>query len=249
MRGLYIIFFLILRSICNAGGADTTLTVPDDNFFKAAHEIYGLKHGALIVRLKTNDKSVDAYRKAGQNALADKIVADRVQLNQNIADAFKYYFSFCKVYFIYAKNSDALLRREPGIFLNEKLQPDTSIKLKEKYFLIAEYGSYTSNERVDEYHYSGVYTTEPSNSTASSSALVILDTTFTQLQEPFPFAATVYLGGYVKAVEQLNKQLEKVYYDKFDGGPAFIKTENDFIRNIILRKKIKGLKKNAAPGK
>jgi len=89
MRGFFIIYFSLLVSTCKAGGTDS-LIGPPDNFFKAAHEIYGLKHGALVVRLKTNDKSVDAYRKAGQNTLADKIVAERAEKNLKIVEAFKY---------------------------------------------------------------------------------------------------------------------------------------------------------------
>ena len=210
MRDLFFIILFLVTYHCHASG-DTTYIRPTSNRYRAADAIKQLKKGALVVRLKTNDKSIEAYRRAGKNELADKIVADRVALNQKIEDAFKYYLTFCKVYFIYAKNTDALLKHTTGIFLNEKLQPDTSIKISEDYFLIAEYGSYTSNERVDDYHYSGVYNTEPSASTASSSSLVIMDTTLTQLQEPFPFAVPVYLGGFIKAVVQLDRLLDKFY--------------------------------------
>jgi hypothetical protein len=209
------LFFLLLCfATCYTSAQDSIPTRVSSNRFYAAQEIKALKRGALVVRLKTNDKSVDAYRKAGQNNIADKIVADRLAMNLKIMDAFKYNFTFCKVYFIYAKNTDALLKHQPNIFLNSQLQPDSSIHMKEDYFLIAEYGSFTSNERVDDYHYSGVYHTEPSSSTASTSALVMLDTTLTQLQEPFPFAVPVYLGGYNKAVEQMDRQLTKLY-DRF----------------------------------
>jgi len=211
MRYSCFILFLLLNTTVIAGGVDTSYTRHTSNRYTAADEIKALKHGALVVRLKTNDKSVEAYRRAGKTELADKIVADRAEMNQKIVEAFKYYFTFCKVYFIYAKNSDALLKHQQNIFLNEKMQPDTSIHLTEDYFLIAEYGSYTTNERADEYHYSGVYTTEPSNTTAGESALVILDTTFTQLREPFPFYAPVYIGSFIKAVEQLDRQFNKTY--------------------------------------
>jgi len=210
MRSTWLFLFFCFAT-CFTSAQDSIPKRVSSNRYYAAQEIKALKHGALIVRLKTNDKSVDAYRKAGQNAIADKIVEDRVALNLKIMDAFKYNFSFCKVYFIYAKNTDALLKHEPNIFLNSNLLPDSTIKLKEDYFLIAEYGSFTENERVDEFHYSGVYTTQPSSSTAGSNALVIMDTTLTQLQEPFPFVVPVYLGGYNKAVEQLDRQLTKSY--------------------------------------
>ncbi len=211
MRTGFLILFWFVITECSAGGIDTSFTRPASNRYYSAQQIKELKHGALIVRLKTNDKSVEAYRNAGQNALADKIVAERNELNLKIAQAFTYYFTFCKVYFIYAKNSEALQKKQPGIFLNDKLEPDTSIKLKESYYLTAEYGSFTTNERVDEYHYSGVNRTQPSTSTAGSSALVIMDSTFNQLQEPFPFVSPVYLGAFIKAAEQLDRQLNKFY--------------------------------------
>ncbi len=212
MRYTVIILFLLTQHLCRATGGDTSFTRPATNRYTAAEEIRALKHGALVVRLKTNDKSIEAYRRAGKNELADKIVAERLALNQKISEAFRYYFKFCKVYFIYAKSTEALLKHEPNIFLNENLKPDSSIKLTENYFLIAEYGSTVTNERTDEYHYSGVYNTEPSTSTASNSALVIMDTTLTQLREPFPYTAAVYLGAFIKAVNQLDTQLDKAYY-------------------------------------
>ena len=212
MRSSFFITCLLLITCLLAHAQDSLFRRSPTNAYAAAEQIKALKKGALVVRLKTNDKSLEAYRKAGQNELADKIVAERQVLNQKIVDAFKYYFTFCPVYFIYAKNTDALLKREPNIFLDPQLKPDTSIKLKDDFFLIAEYGSYTSNERVDEYHYSGVYKTEPSNSTASTSALVILDTTLTQLQEPFPFYVPVYLGGFIKGASQMSSNLEKAYF-------------------------------------
>ena len=247
MRFIYTILFWFLANRCNAAATDTAFSWANSNMYKAASEIYDLKHGALVVRLKTNDKSVEAYRNAGQTTLADKIVAERAEMNQKIMAAFKYNFTFCKVYFIYSRSTEALLKHEQNIFLNEKLQPDTSIKLIQNYFLIAEYGSYTSNERVDEYHYKGVYTTEPSASTASSSALFIMDTTLTQLQEPFPFAAPVYLGGFIKAVVQLDRQLDKVYYDKYYNNA--MGSRDAFLQNFILRKTVNKMKENNSPKK
>ena len=207
------IFVVLLLIVCSSvtKAQDTSLMRKPTNRYTATEEIKALKTGALVVRLKTNDKSIDAYRRSGRTELADKLVAEREAQNLKIAEAFKYHFYFCPVYFIYAKNTDLLLKREPHIFLNEKLQADTSIKLKEDYFLIAEYGSFTTNERIDEYHYRGVYNTEPSTSTASTSALVVLDTTLNQLQEPFPFAVPVYLGGFNKGAEQLSINMDKAY--------------------------------------
>lgn len=207
----YCVVILLVICSCFVQAQDTSFMRKPTNRYAATEQIKALRTGALVVRLKTNDKSIEAYRRSGRDELADKIIAERETQNLKIAEAFKYYFTFCKVYFIYAKNTDALVKGDQNIFLNEKLQPDTTIKLKENFYLIAEYGSFTSNERTDEYRYNGVYNTEPSNSTASTSSLVILDTTLTQLREPFPFYVPVYLNGFNKGASQLSLNLEKFY--------------------------------------
>ncbi|HWB65090.1 MAG TPA: hypothetical protein VG603_16340, partial [Chitinophagales bacterium] len=143
--------------------------------------------------------------------LADKIMDERRVQNQKIMDAFKNYFDFCKVYFIYAKNTKELLAGRQDIFLNDTLGLDTTIRMKENYYLIAEYGDITSNMRTDEYHYSGVYHTEPSTNTASTSVIFLSDTSLTQLKEPFPFYTEVYLDNYNKAVFNLSKSIAKAY--------------------------------------
>ena len=175
-------------------------------------QIKDLSTGALVVRLKTNDRSIDAYRKSGLKELADKIIEENRVQNQKLTDAFRGFFDFCKVYFIYAKSTNALLEGKQNIFLNDSLQLDTTIKMKEKYFLLAEYGTITSNARTDEYHYNGVYHTEPSASASSTSVIFISDTSLNQLREPFPFYQPTYLGNYSKAVDNLNRNLHRAYF-------------------------------------
>lgn len=179
----------------------------------ASLQLTDLKNCALIVRLKTNDNSVNAYRKAGRNDIADRIVRDRAAQNQKIADAFRQFYDFSKVYFVYARNSKAVVDGAQNFFLNDTLAVDSSITLNCKSYFFAEYGSITANLRSDEYHYSGVYQTEASTSTSGNSAIFISDTSFTQLKEPFPFYQTVYLDNYAKSVDRLNRALHKAYFN------------------------------------
>jgi hypothetical protein len=178
----------------------------------AAMQLADLKKGALVVRLKTNENSVNAYRKAGRNDIADRIVRERETQNIKLIDAFRTSFDFCKVYFIMTKNSKALLDGKHDIFVNDKLLPDSTIRFDSTYFLFAEYGGITTNVVNDDYHYSNVNKTEASATTASTSVIFISDTTFTQLREPFPFYQTVYLDNFNKAVDKLNRALYKSYY-------------------------------------
>ncbi len=174
-------------------------------------QLTSLKKGALIVRLKTNDKSIAAYRNSGRADIADKIVGERKVQNEKIMDAFRSQFDFCKVYFIYAKDADEILQGKKGYFLNEKMERDTSIQLRENYFLFAEYGSVTSNMPEDEFHYKNVNKTVATSNLTTSSAIFISDTTLTQLKEPFPFYQVVMLDNYRKAVERLNAALYRIY--------------------------------------
>ena len=200
-----VVFLCLLFSIVSAQTVSTNRVI-------ASQQIKALKDGALIVRLKTNERSIEAYRKSGRKELAEKLVEDNQKQNQKLADAFRGFFDFCKVYFIYAKSTNALLHGAPNIFLNDTLAIDTSIKLKEKYFLIAEYGLITTNERTDEYHYKGVYHTEASSSAASTNVIFISDTSLTQLKEPFPFYQQTYLENYNKSVDNLSRGLHRAYY-------------------------------------
>jgi len=191
----------------------------------AYQQIKDLKTGALVVRLKTNDKSVLAYRQSGRFDIADRMVAERAAQNEKIIRSFRNLFDFCPVYFIYAKHTEDLKAGKTGLFLNDTLAIDTSIHLKENFYLLAEYGSVMANERVDEYRYRGVYTTQESSNVVGQSALVMIDTTIMQLREPFPFYETVFLDKFDKAVEKLNRGLHK------------------FFINATMKQEIKKLKK------
>jgi hypothetical protein len=201
---IYLLFFFLFPLIATA----------QNNRSIAIEQIAALKGGALVVRLKTNDKSVEAYRRNGQNEIAERIIAERKAQNQKIVDAFRKEFDFCKVYFIYASSTSDLLNGKKGIFLNDTLALDTTIELKESFYLIAEYGAVTANMRFDEYHYKNVNKTEATSNTTTTSALFISDTTLTQLKEPFPFYQIVLLENYVKAVERMNSALHRFYFNR-----------------------------------
>lgn len=186
----------------------------------AIQQITALREGALVVRLKTNDKSVEAYRRNGQNEIAERIIADRKAQNRKIAEAFRKEFDFCKVYFIYASSTTDLLEGKQGIFLNDTLALDASIQLTDSFFLIAEYGAVTANMRGDEYHYKNINKTEATSNATTSSAVFLSDTNLVQLKEPFPFYQIVLLENYTKAIERLNNALHRFYFNRI-ANPSF----------------------------
>lgn len=212
MRVYFIAVFSIISFFSLHAQKDSLrISVDTTNKILSRSQILQLKDGALILRLKTNDKSIEKYRKSGRNDIAEKIIAENYKRNLVIADAFRTQFNFCKVYFIYTRDTKKFLSGDPKIFLNDTLGADTTIHLKERFTLFAEYGTVMANLRDDEYHYSGVKKTKESSQPMSSSALFATDLNLKQLTEPFPFYAVVYLDNFKKAAERWSNSLEKYY--------------------------------------
>lgn len=118
---------------------------------KASQTLRTLRNGAVIVRLKTNQKSVDAYRNAGKNNIADRIQADRQKQNEKMYQAFGRSFLFCKVFFIYANETKLFLEGNRKIFLNTNLQHDATIVFSDTNFVFCEYGSVESFSKFHDY--------------------------------------------------------------------------------------------------
>ncbi|MFN8286159.1 MAG: hypothetical protein U0V74_05365 [Chitinophagales bacterium] len=197
-------------------------TVPERE--RASATLRALKSGAVVVRLKTNDKSVAAYRKAGRDDVADRITAERRKQNEKMYYAYKTYFTFCPVYFIYAHDTKELQNGNHSIFLNSNLSYDTSIHFNYTNYIFSEYGSaeaFSDFPRPQHYRpyddrkHDKILDTIPVESNtmpASTSALVFLDKQLNQLQRPFPFITGVYLDAYNASVKTQNRELEKAYY-------------------------------------
>ncbi|MDB5283396.1 MAG: hypothetical protein JWO06_2471 [Bacteroidota bacterium] len=190
--------------------------------FRAAMTLKNLKSGAVIVRLKTNQKSIDAYRKNGLTELADKIEGERKKLNENLRSSFVDYFTFCKVYFIYASETQAFLDGKKDVFLNAKLQHDPSIVLTDTFFVFCEYGSAmpyakfsdnsNGNPELDLTKSTAPAPTQTTTDPSSSSSLVFYDKDLHQFSRPFPYSEGVYLTNFNAAVRTLDKDVERAYY-------------------------------------
>lgn len=201
----------------------------------AAQQIKNLKDGALVVRLKTNERSIEAYKKSGMLDLAGKLIAENKERNQKLLEAFRQFYDFSSLYFIEAKNTSALINGAQHIFLSDSLTVDTSIRVHAKNIFIAEYGTITTNERTDEYRYKGVYHTEPSANPSSSNVIFISDTSLTQLREPFPFYQQTYLGNFGKAVANLNRGLHKAYFKLDDAAKNAIKEDRKSLKEKLKK--------------
>ncbi len=188
---------------------------------KATSTLRALKTGAVVVRFKSSQRSVEAYINAGRKDVADRIVRENNVRDLKMMEAFKTRFTFCPVYFIKTQDTKRFLKGEKGLFLNNKLQYDSSIELTDSFFVFCEYGliegdgkyagnsalaGYTKPERILD-----TVASQTSTSTYVHSALHFLDSELNQLRRPFPFGEQVVLDNYNLAVSFLNSELLKAY--------------------------------------
>lgn len=174
----------------------------------ATQIIFALHNGALLVRLHSKAMAVAAFEKAGRHDMAVYIAREQDDENKAIMHAFQSHFSFCKVYFFPSDSSGNVLQgKRSGYFLNEKLQVDPSITVKENFFITGEHGD-------PDFPSHDVDSTQSSAPDAGliSDALVLMDDHFRQLPKPFPYYVRPGMadGKYPwdKRVQRLNDNLK-----------------------------------------
>lgn len=217
-----VIFILSAFFIQFAFASGSVLADSLSERMRASETLRGLKNGCIVFRLKTNDKSVKAYRDAGRNDVADRIVAERKKQNQKIVQAFRQNFTFCKVNFIYAAETQNFLSGSNPFFLNNDLQPDSTIQSCGSNFIFCEYGSVNAYSKFGNTSPTGLYYSKPekfmdtvatasTTSPTTTDALFLSDKNLTPFQRPFPFVEDVYLDNYNAAAKALNRELYNAY--------------------------------------
>jgi len=185
-----------------------------------------LKNSSLLIRLKTRDQAVQAASDAGLTEMAEEMKEEQRLENEEIVKAFIANYDFCPIYFFYSSCSkDILDRNFKGCLLDANLQPVKSIPDLDDFF-IAEF-DYVKKQPDS---YFGGYTVEYDTSGAierrsnyyggtelGPDALVMMDSRFRQLRQPFPFYVRTYQGFFLlrrdkaKVVEILNNELNEFY--------------------------------------
>ncbi|MCO6498838.1 MAG: hypothetical protein J5I47_00480 [Vicingus serpentipes] len=159
----------------------------------AVNHITQLKKGVLLVRLSQKNNSINAMRKAGKTELADKLVHENWLRNKEIVAAFRGYFDFCPVYFFYSEYSSYVTKNQLDkiVFLNDNLEADSSIKVSNDVFYVAEFTSiepgsknYAKSDYLAENEKESI---NGGSSGITLTALVIKDKKFKQLRKPFPY--------------------------------------------------------------
>ena len=204
----FFLFFLIsiifLGSACSASK------------YKAYHQMKHLKEGVLLVRLKTKEKTVAKYEEMGMDDRAKVTKAKQQAENADILAAFDKLFEYCPAYFFYSNETSKLRDgnfQEMQLF-DAKQDEINADFLKNKYFLVAEFGRAYDAEFVVE----GDNTQRRSaGGVGPVDALVVMDRDFVQLERPFPHTTgsilrrSIFHSGNKKEnmVNELNFQLRQ----------------------------------------
>ena len=195
----------------------------------ARQQINQLQGGALLIRLETKSKVINALKKSGKESQAKIIEKMQAEYNMTIVRAFRAAFGFCPVYFFYSEHSEAVRAKSFAKvrFLTYDLKADGSVKFAGGNFFTAEFGTIEgdggndvdegdtkqndkSKEGVSEYK-GGV--------SMGFGALLIKDDQFVQLSRPFPFYVRTFDSlptkrSPKKVVELMNEKLQEFYARK-----------------------------------
>jgi hypothetical protein len=184
-------------------------------------QIKEIKDNAILVRLKTSENQINALRKMGRSEEAAQLEKKQRRTNLEIMNAFKKNFTFCPVFFFYSSSTGKIKHANyKGCLLNDSLIADTSIRYNFNTTYIAEFDFidpdtiYTDRTLTDQRSYKSDSSYAISNSHLEE-ALVVRNTYFTQLKEPFPsfvrMSEWMKRKTYSMAVATLNQQLFNFY--------------------------------------
>lgn len=196
-----LVFFLVAFSV-NLHAQDEGVKSPkykdykSDSSFKdfsdlrykvAKAQINALKNGALLVRLKTNSKTIEKLRAAGNMDLATQVAQETMLANRIIMNSYLLEFKFCPVYFFFSEQSDSVkFKKLDGIFLDSSLTMNSSIVCKASFYLIAE-ADYVYNSSLGIVSESVASKSEERGNPIRQAPIVIKNRYFIQLHKPFPY--------------------------------------------------------------
>ncbi|MBS1652018.1 MAG: hypothetical protein JSU07_08430 [Bacteroidetes bacterium] len=143
--------------------------------------------GALVVRLKTNIKLINAYFKMGDTTKANQKIIEQYAINKNTMMAYIDNYNFSKLYFIYSNSSDSLVDGyRSNMFLDTNLNIDSKIKLTEKFFLIAE-RDYAYNSSIGFVPEDSARKIVEAGNATKQGSIIIKNKYGHQLNAPFPY--------------------------------------------------------------
>lgn len=178
----------------------------------AKAQINRLRHGALLVRLKTNQNTIDKLKAAGNIDLATQVARETQQNNKIIMRAYVKEFSFCPVYFFYSQYSDSVKHQHlEGIFTDTMLQVNPAIVCHADFYLVAEQ-NFVYSSSLGFVPLSQAPLAQERGSAVKEVAIVVKNRYFIQLHEPFPYYQKGYsMKKYAGFVKAFNSKLVTFY--------------------------------------
>jgi len=210
MNQILILLFLLASSTFCQGQRDD-LVLPKEKKEFAFQSIKELKEGVIVVRLKARERKISSLEATLRNPklnkrqrkryqrILDGTIQRRDKWNNAIAGMFVDSFSFCPYYIMYDTASHALMNgQRQGMFLNDSLQIDPSIKIDAEHIFLINYRSQSGEFPFD---------------------VLLMRKLHERLEDPFPFFVqlreswinNVNTPGAEKAVARLDRKLHNFY--------------------------------------
>lgn len=159
-------------------------------------EIQRLKNGVLLLRLQTMEPGIQALRERGMVDEADKVEENQKDFNLNLVKSLRKEYKFSRLEFFYSYHSPQVKNKElKGIFLNDSLQLDTSIKVNPDEEIFTASFRQIDRDTTSHFAYQNFYSQDPSKAAEvfyggpdfKFNALVLMNDQFEQLHKPFPY--------------------------------------------------------------
>lgn len=222
---ILIIFSMILS--LPAWAQDSYEAIPTMQDGSSLEDIRSLRETALLVRLPTKQKSIDALIKTGREAKAEQLKADLRDRNLELMRAFKDEFSFCPVYFFYSSDSEYVLKGalDSVGFLDSTLTVDPNIAVNLDDFYTAEISLVEQDTSTKHRNLRDSDMDDRDNAREAKyygganmrfEALIIKDEYFNQLRRPFPYYSRTLNSFFLKkelseVVKNMDSKLWKFY--------------------------------------
>lgn len=237
LRNLLIVFFLLIPAFVHAQDS-----IPDiDSKFifglyglqydftkeeikTASQLVYKLRNDTIIVRLKTNKKQIEAYRKSGNQKVADRIQEKSLIKNLRIISACIKYFNFCPIYFMDSESQDYFSKSDTLVLSDLVPMPQKQLAINHNTIYYLDFGQLYARERSSEWKYKDYGKTTEGGSVISDEAFVIRNAKGEQLAPPFPFFSVITLQGGKKNKERAEPIDEFIKLNQADVNPNLSKS-------------------------
>ncbi|GIV27152.1 MAG: hypothetical protein KatS3mg027_0966 [Bacteroidia bacterium] len=208
---------LLFASYLNAqNSSEIKLRYPKLRYLVSNWQIHQLKDsGALIVRLRSNQKLLQILKEKNQLQTIKQIQNETNTHNKIIMQSFKKHYNFSPVYFMYDFSTNELIKNPKAkVFLNDNLEIDTTIYLKESFYLYADIFSPVIESTLPLLPDSLAINASESGPANKTAAILIKNKYNLQLKHPFPYLINGYnILKFEKYVIKLNQKFFK-FLDK-----------------------------------